>query len=313
MRTLHKVFSIISAAAICGCGGGMPKASPADASSQLLPSPQSSQRYPTNKTLLFEAVSNNAEVAIFDADALLHNPPPIATLHSTAGWPTGLAMDSYGTLYVANSVFTSDVEEYPKGSLTPTLTITDSIKGPQALAIDGKDNLYVLNGPPEISVYPRGATTPSVTFTGGGMREPGGLAFDRSWNLYISDVAAGAVFEVPAGHFTVRKLHLKDLVQPNGVAIEPLTGYLWVTDSGHNSINVYDLAKSESPIKTLPGNGNPSSITASALGRTEGEIAEDDLSTDDVYIYRPNRYKQHTAIVNTGHYGLPDALLIRKP
>jgi hypothetical protein len=60
-----------------------------------------------------------------------------------------------------------------------------------------------------------------------------------------------------------------------------------VAGASENVINLYDLSRSKSPIKTLPGNGDPNTISASDVGQTKGEIAEADLKTDEVYAYKP--------------------------
>jgi DNA-binding beta-propeller fold protein YncE len=204
-----------------------------------------------------------------------------------------------------------DVEEYPKGSMKLKTTITDGVSGPQALAIDAKNNLYVLNHPPTIAVYAPGSTAPFITFSGGGMILPSALALDKQSNLYIADPFAGAVFEVKAGYFSVQKLDLKGLAQPFGLAFEARTGYLWVTDGNENVINVYDLSRSKSPIKTLPGNGDPNTITASDVGETKVEMAVADLERDEVYVYKRKEHTPYGGISNG--IQLTTALLIRKP
>ncbi len=65
--------------------------------------------------------------------------------------PDDVAVDSHGTLYVANlaNFNCSDpsgdgsVVEYAKGSMKPTSTITDIPGCPHALGLDANDNLYV--------------------------------------------------------------------------------------------------------------------------------------------------------------------------
>ena len=88
--------------------------------------------------------------------------------------PDDVAVDSHGTLYVANiSNFgcaddpgDGDVVEYAKGSMKPTLTITDIPGCPHALGLDASDNLYVTyiyygsSGPSisDVIEYARGST-----------------------------------------------------------------------------------------------------------------------------------------------------------
>ena len=136
MQALGFVRRIIGALAaggmLAGCGGGTPWQSPAAVSPNVgtLMHAQAAEKYSTKKALLFQADEAEAAVNIYATGGLRHNPPPIATLHVAEGCPTGLAMDSSGTLYVADGVYINgDVEEYPKGSMKLKTTITDGVLG----------------------------------------------------------------------------------------------------------------------------------------------------------------------------------------
>jgi hypothetical protein len=110
----------------------------------------------------------------------------------------GLAFDSSGNLYGANTIegMAGDVVVYAPKATSPTLTITSGIDNPVGIAIDSKDNLYVLNVPQSgasVSVYARGQRTPSETITDGvvgvipvyGGGSP--IAIDSADNLYVAN------------------------------------------------------------------------------------------------------------------------------
>jgi hypothetical protein len=71
--------------------------------------------------------------------------------------PVDVAVDSHGTLYVANLANAGgggcgegsgpggNVVEYAKGSMSPTRTVDDFIGCPQAIAVDSSSNLYLTN------------------------------------------------------------------------------------------------------------------------------------------------------------------------
>jgi hypothetical protein len=61
-----------------------------------------------------------------------------------------VAIDLYGNLWVTNH---SDVTEYTKGVQNTSATITDGLDGPDGLAVDGLDNLWVLNLSSHVTIY----------------------------------------------------------------------------------------------------------------------------------------------------------------
>jgi hypothetical protein len=270
-----------------------------------------SPNYPTRKSLVYESDQEEAAVNIYNTKSLASNPAPIATIHVAAGCPYGAAMDKAGTYYVADNCGGNDVEEYAKGSTTLKVAITDGISNPLGLAIDANGTLYVSNYPASISEYPAGATTPSKVITGGGMEDPFGLALDSSGNLYIADFGADAVFELPAGGSSVTNLNLSDLGEPLGLSVDKANGHLWETGGSENTVNVYQLGGSTSPIESFSGEGDPYAISLENVGKPKDEVVESDLGTLAVYAYKPNKYTPYATLTNG--IELPTGLLISRP
>jgi len=127
--------------------------------------------------------------------------------------PLGLAFDSHGTLYVADS-FNGRVRPIsPDGTVTSldASSLPAPMWLPRYLAFDGADNLYVTDGAPNalmanliggcriVRVSPAGvmtvvAGTGTCGFSGDGgpaaaaqLNNPNGLAFDSAGNLYVAD------------------------------------------------------------------------------------------------------------------------------
>jgi DNA-binding beta-propeller fold protein YncE len=267
--------------------------------------------YPIKNSLVFEGDQLEASVNIYVTKALPNNPAPIATIHVAAGCPYGMARDKSGTLYVADNCGGNDVEEYAAGSTTLLKTITNGISNPLGVAIDTHGTLYVSNYPAAITVYPKGSTTPSETITGGGLEDPFGLALDGKGNLYIADFGADAVFELPAGGTAVTNLNLQGLGEPIGLAYNLKAGYLWETDGAGNAINVYEPSSSESPFKTIAGQGNPYAISLQKGANYQRTVVESDIDTHDVYAYKPNQYTSYATLSNGVE--LPTGLLVTKP
>jgi hypothetical protein len=121
--------------------------------------------------------------------------------------PIGMAMDSKGSLYVANRTG-SKVTVYPigaDGNVAPTRSLVDTaMKSPQALVIDRADGVFVAtcpncgsssggatgmfhfaNGSNAVDYFLRGANT--------GMTVPNGIGLDATSNIYIGNAFGGTV------------------------------------------------------------------------------------------------------------------------
>jgi sugar lactone lactonase YvrE len=161
------------------------------------------------------------------------NAAPSATIsgNSTSdntgfNFPTGVAFDSTGNLYVANANGGPDsygsITIYPAGSsgnVTPTATISDNptcapcdntgLSSPYGVAVDFSGNIYVVNsaggadGLGSVTVYPPLGTrtgtlneAPSRTIAGAsandqtGFAFPSGIALDSAANIYVTNVGS---------------------------------------------------------------------------------------------------------------------------
>jgi DNA-binding beta-propeller fold protein YncE len=335
MYSLHMRRALVVAAliAIAGCGG-------ATTSSSLSPTGQGSspgslfvhkgvpfavgarhanvarfspQTTYATKNALFEADQQLAAVNVYQDQDLKSNPAPVATIHVAAGCPYGLAMDKKGTLYVADNCGGNDVEEYPKGSTTEKLAITNGVSNPLGAAVDKKGTLYVSNFPASITEYKFGTTSPSKTITGGGLTDPFGVALDASGNLFVADFGALQVFEIPAGTTTVTALNLQGIVEPIGVAVDQSTGDLWVTDGQGAKVNVYPPG-STSPSQTITGFSFPYAISIQSKGKPlKGlrSVAVSDINTKVVYAFKPGKTSPYATLSNG--VALPTGVLVTKP
>ena len=88
------------------------------------------------------------------------NPHQLGEITDGVNGPEGLAVDTSGTLYVANQLGDT-ITEYPSGSTSPSVTLRDGIEDPSAVAVDSSGRLYVSEGTNgEILSYPPGGKKP---------------------------------------------------------------------------------------------------------------------------------------------------------
>ncbi|HEV3092131.1 MAG TPA: hypothetical protein VGX91_11900 [Candidatus Cybelea sp.] len=305
----RRVLVIVALFGGTGCGGA-----PSIPGSLPAPARAASARHPDyryHRRLVFESDDLQKAVNVYAASALAKNPMPIATIDVQRGCPTGLAMDQTGTLYVLDACNGNDIEQYPPGRTTPSVTITNGVNSPIGAAIDGNQTLYVSNtSPASIAEYSYGSTSPSRTISGQGLVDPLGIAVDRNGGLYIADDGAAGVFLVPAGTSNVVPLNLKGVSEPLAVAVEPTTGDLWVGDGASGSVNIYRPG-SAIPARTLGGLMYPFAMAIEQDGNRKGTAVVGDVDTDAVWAYHPGRYKPYAEL--TSGISFPDGLLIATP
>ncbi|MBV9263220.1 MAG: hypothetical protein JO324_02790, partial [Candidatus Eremiobacteraeota bacterium] len=144
---------------------------------------------------------------------------PSLTIAQGINDPASIALDSHGNLYVAN-LFGNTVTVYgPDGSLLRT--ITSAVVGPEAVALDKKDDLIVgdadLGYGQSVSVYAPPNDT-LVRVLRQGIWAPWAVAADPR-RVYVSNANKGTVTEYGADHGKlVRKLRVNG--EPGGVLLD---------------------------------------------------------------------------------------------
>jgi hypothetical protein len=192
---------------------------------------------------LFVSDLDNDKVWLFPSKTT--NPMPSGSITQGIDLPVNAAVDSSGTLYVANNG-NSTVTEYPWGKTSPSVTLSTDIVDPNGVAVDSAGTVYVTSGSNigqcYVLEFPKGATSPNITVNGFGL--PVGLAFDKAGNLYVADAEFGDnhVWEVPKGTTTMNDLKLTDLDQSVGVAFDAAND-LYVTNNASSLVNAYHLGQ----------------------------------------------------------------------
>jgi hypothetical protein len=107
--------------------------------------------------------------------------------------PNGLALDSVGNLYAADTVFNRIVKVTPGGAVS---TFATGMNFPVGLAFDPTGSLYVANRDnnaiSKITFSSPGVLANVSTFATG-IGSPSGLTFDASGNLYVASLASSNI------------------------------------------------------------------------------------------------------------------------
>ena len=154
----------------------------------------------TDGTARWIAVDSFGDLYILDMHNFIEKISPqghlLATLATKANLnrPQGLAVDSQGSVYVADSgndarnIPASIVHLSATGSGTSTLGRAAGLNAPQGIAVDGAGNVYVADtGNNRIVKLSPGGDLLAVLGQGVRFNVPTGIAVDKSGNVYVAD------------------------------------------------------------------------------------------------------------------------------
>lgn len=164
-----------------------------------------------------------------------------------------------------------------------------SFNGPQELAIDGSDNVWMTTDSGVVKMSPQGAILSGSGYTGGGLSQPVGIAIDSTGNVWIANSGNHSITElVPgSGNSVTATGHTNaSLSIPWGVAVDAGNN-VWVTDRGLNQLSEFSAGSfvytSSSGAGGLSG---PAGVAVDASGNIwVGN--PDGLAGDTVSLFHP--------------------------
>jgi sugar lactone lactonase YvrE len=249
---------------------------------------------------LFVSDLDSQTIELFPANA--KKPKQSGSITDGLSEPVNDAVDSTGTLYVANNG-NSTVTEYPLGSTSPSVTLSTELVNPNGIAVDGAGTVYVTSGAYVgqcyVLVFPKGATSPSEQING--LDLPIGLAVDKKGDLFVGDAVANAVWEVPKGSTTPKNLNLTELSDPTGVSVDP-DGHLWVSNYSSDEALEFKVGNTK-PVKIV--NSSLSSPYSIAFGKTGSMyIGNSGQYPGDVSAFKKNKTSPYASISSGNPAGL---------
>jgi len=161
--------------------------------------------------------------------------------------PYGMAVDSFGNVYIADNNNNRVLKVPPTDPTCATscTTIGTGLSLPISVAVDGAGNVYIAdayNGRVLLETLSGGSYTQSVVAnrSSNGLSYPYGVAVDGSGNVYIADYGNSQVFleTLSGGSYTQSVLlnsSLNGLNGPTGVAVDA-GGNLYIADIGNSRV-----------------------------------------------------------------------------
>jgi sugar lactone lactonase YvrE len=223
------------------------------------------------------------------------------TLTQGLSGPHALAIDSQGTVYVANAYI--GVIEYLSNQTAEKRKIPNFF--PVSLALDSAQNLYVgrVSSPyggkgASVRVF-KSVTGAELRTITAGVGNPTSLAFDTAGNLYVANPSGSTVTVYAPGKTAVLRT-IKGAQAPYAIALDA-SNDLFVADTPHSYVKVYKPG-SNVPSRTITnGIKNPIALAIDSSG---------DLfvaNSTNVTMYKPGA-STPSRTITTG-VNAPDALV----
>src|SRR5580658_5461044 len=163
----------------------------------------------------------------------------IVSLGSNFDVPEGVAVDSSGNIFVADTQNSLVKEILAVGGYVTVNTLSTGISLPTSAAVDSHGNVFVadFNHNAVKEILAASGYTTAVTL-GSGFSSPSGVALDAAGNVYVADQGNNAVKEILAagGYATVNTLGGGfGFDFPTGVALDG-RGDVFVADQGNGAV-----------------------------------------------------------------------------
>jgi len=248
----------------------------------------------THNSGMVEKVDSQGHFSVFAGGG--STAPAQATTPTDAQiiWPTGVAVDSSGNVYIVDNGNNLVEKVTPQGQFSVIAGGGEfQLSSPTGVAVDGGGNVYIANTAYNVvdkvdsqgyfSVFAGGGSTApaqATTPTAAQLSMPNGVAVDGSGNVYIADSFHNLVEKVDSqGYFSVfagggstapaqaTTPTAAQLSMPSGVAVDG-SGNVYIADSFHNLVEKVD---SQGHFSVIAGGG--STAPAQATTPTAAQLS----------------------------------------
>lgn len=215
----------------------------------------------------------------------------IASFSSSPSYPTDVAVDTSGNVYVADAQNNWVVKETPSASGYTQSVVASGLGSPNGVAVDNSGNVYIADTTNNriLKETPSGSSyTQSVAVSG--LNFPNSVTVDGSGNLYIADSGNNRVVkETLSGTTYSQSIVASGLSNPSNVAVDG-SGNVYISDSGNNRVVK----------ETLSGGSYTQSVVATSGLNGPTGIAVD--SRGDIYIVDSQNNRILKEALSNGSY-----------
>ncbi len=209
--------------------------------------------------VLFLAAVALMAPAGLQAQAVSFNNAQTTLLFTGLNYPTGVAVDGAGNVFIADTN-NNRVVEVPANGGSQTTVAATGLHIPHGVMVDGAGNIFIADyGSQRVVEVP--ANGGAQTTVGTGLSFPSGVAMDGAGNLFIASTGNGLVVKVPANGGPQTTVGTEVGV-PSGVAVDG-AGNLFIADSHNNRV-----------VK-VPANGGAQTTVAATGLNTPTSVAVD--------------------------------------
>jgi streptogramin lyase len=186
--------------------------------------------------------------------------PSLTTTLASFGNPRGIAVDSLGNVYVADSL-NNAIDEWNVSTQQLAQLPVPGLSGPTAVAVDQQGNVYIADtGNNAIKEWSAGVVT---VVWANGLNAPAGVTVDGQGNVDIADTGNNLVKQWNAATQQLTSVVSTGLSGPTGLVVDG-QGNIYVADTNNSAI------------KKL----TPAYLLLSPTSRTEGSVSgTDSIST----------------------------------
>lgn len=216
--------------------------------------------------------------------------------------PVGMAIDSFGNIYVSSYNYHTIRMITPSGNVSTIIGTTSGnsgdipsassigssansstarIRWPLSMTIDSNNNIFVIDtGNACIRKITKTDATYTVTTFANGFTTANGIACDSNGNVYVSDIGAYCVYKIPpsggtktviAGTHNLRGTGVSQLYRPSGIYIIGNMAYIFDTGqdpppNGGGVIRTFNINSATLPATLTTVAGHSSAGDSGGLG-----------------------------------------------
>jgi DNA-binding beta-propeller fold protein YncE len=162
----------------------------------------------------------------------------ISTLLSSGlNQPRGLAVDSAGNVFIADSG-NNAVKKWTQATHTVTTLVSAGLNAPHGVAVDAAGNVYIADSGNNAVKKWVAASSNLTTLVSSGLYAPSGVALDPSGNVYIADGLDMDIYEWVATNGNVITLNSQSpsyLCYPPSLAVD-IAGNVYFEDTCHDAL-----------------------------------------------------------------------------